>query len=230
MNNPVYAAMVEHLDQSVGRLTEKLDDLNLTDNTIFIYFSDNGGLFKRFDGDGPEVMSNEPLRAEKGTVYEGGIRVPFIIKWPDKIAAGKESTEPVCSIDLLPTILELSGNTLTKEASIDGVSLAPVVLHDEKLPARDLFWHYPHYHHCAPSGVVRSGRYKLIEEYEEGKLELYDLQADLGEEHNLVEDQPELAKELQQKLSHWREEVHANMPTENPNWNPERAGEWHRRP
>ncbi|MCA9040165.1 MAG: sulfatase, partial [Planctomycetaceae bacterium] len=228
VNNPVYAAMVEHLDQSVGRLTKKLDELNLTENTIFIYFSDNGGLFKRFDGDGPEVMSNEPLRAEKGTLYEGGIRVPFIIKWPGHIPAGAESAQPVCSIDLLPTIAELTGQAASQKQSVDGVSLAPAVLSQQEIPQRNLYWHYPHYHHCAPSGAIRSGRYKLIEEYEDGRVELYDLEQDLGEEQNLAEEQPELASRLQKELADWRSKVNAQMPTENANWDPQRAGEWHR--
>lgn len=230
VNNPVYAAMVEHLDQSVGRLTHKLDELELTDNTIFIYFSDNGGLFKRFDGEGEEVMSNEPLRAEKGTVYEGGIRVPFIIKWPGHVPAGTESAEPVCSIDLLPTIVELSGQGAAQQKRTDGVSLAPVVLEQKALTERNLYWHYPHYHHCPPSGAMRRGRYKLIEEFEDGSLELYDLETDIGEEHNLAAEKPELAQRLQAELKSWRDQVNAKMPTENPDWNPERAGEWHRRP
>ncbi|QDU81074.1 Arylsulfatase [Polystyrenella longa] len=230
VNNPIYAAMVEHLDQSVGRLTQKLEELDLAENTIFIFYSDNGGLFKRFDGNGPDVMSNEPLRAEKGTLYEGGVRVPFIVRWPGKVQAGTESAAPVCSVDLLPTIVEMTGQSNQQKKQTDGVSLASLILKQEPLAERSLYWHYPHYHHCDPSGSIRSGRYKLIEDFQEGRLELYDLETDLGEIHNLAEEKPELAATMQQQLADWRAIVGANMPVKNPGWNPKRAEEWHRRP
>ncbi|MGQ9732824.1 MAG: sulfatase [Candidatus Zipacnadales bacterium] len=222
--HPTYAAMVETLDRSVGQVMQRLEDLNLARDTLLIFFSDNGGLKQRYDGQGPIVTSNAPLRGEKGMLYEGGIRVPLIVQWPEHVRAGTTCSVPVTSADFLPTMIDIVG--LDSPPCIDGVSLRPPLEGESALPREALFWHYPHYHHSTPAGAIRRGRYKLLEFYEEGTLELYDLKQDLGEQHNLVEAMPQRAARLQQELAEWRQSVGAKMPTLNPNYDPERAAEW----
>lgn len=216
-NHPVIAAMIERLDQSSGKIINKISELDLNDNTVIIFFSDNGGKHS--------YAAQTPLRAGKGWLYEGGIRVPLIVKWKDKIEPGSVSDALVSSVDFLPTFLEIGGSDQLPQ-HIDGKNLLPVF---EK-PATDihdnLFWHYPHYHFGSgmkPAGAVRSGRYKLIEWYEplllenEDTWELFDLENDISESHNLADSLPEKTEELKKLLHNWRKEVDAQMPTVNKN-------------
>ena len=229
VQNPTYAAMVEHIDQSLGRIMQKLDDLKLADNTVVIFFSDNGGLYRRFDGKGEAVMSNHPLRDEKGSLYEGGIREPCIIRWPGVVKPGTTSHVPITSVDFWPTIAEIAGTRAKFKHAIDGVSLTPLLKGTGKLKDRALYWHYPHYHHTTPGGAIRYGDYKLIEYFEVGKLELYNLKTDISETTDLTKKEPKKTKELHAMLKSWRKSVGAKMPTRNPHHDPKRAGEWRSR-
>lgn len=243
VNHPTYAAMVEHIDQSLGRIMKKLDDLKLADNTVLIFFSDNGGLYRRFDQNGPAVMSNYPLRDEKGSLYEGGIREPCIIRWPSVVKPGSVSKVPITSVDFWPTIAEIAGTRKKFKHAIDGESLVPVLKYGDtrESPSTDallafltfdtraLYWHYPHYHHTTPGGAIRKGDYKLIEYFEDGKLELYNLKDDIGETTDLSKKQPSRTKKLHAMLKAWRKKVGAKMPTKNKYYDPKRAGEWRNR-
>lgn len=216
VNNPIYAAMVEHVDRSLGRIVQKLDELKLADNTILIFFSDNGGLYKRFDGKGTVVMSNTPLREEKGTVYEGGIREPLIVRWPGVVQPGSLCDEPVTSVDYFPTMVEIAGLKNRPGHAVDGVSLLPLLRQAGRLNRPAIYWHYPHYHHTTPAGAVRAGDFKLIEYFDDGRLELYNLQDDIGETTNLAKKMPDKARQLHNLLVAWRKSVGARMPTKTP--------------
>ncbi len=220
--DPVYAAMIESVDDAVGRLTKKLAELKIADRTVILFTSDNGGLI--YEGGAKRaVTNNAPLRAGKGHLYEGGIRVPLILKWPGVTPAGSLSSFPVSSIDFLPTFFEIAGTTVP--AQVDGRSLVPLLRGTGK-PARDaLFWHYPHYSNQGgtPSGAVRKGEYKLVEFYEDGRVELFNLAEDIGEQRNLAAQAPEKTKELRTLLKEWRSSVDAVMPTENPGYDPAKA-------
>jgi arylsulfatase A-like enzyme len=213
--------MVEAMDDAVGRLLRKLDDLNLAENTLVFFLSDNGGL--RYEGGRKDyVTDNAPLRAGKGHLYEGGIRVPFIVRWKGRIKPGV-SDVPVCSNDIFPTALAAAG--VSRQYGVDGVNLLPM-LRGGSVPARDaLYWHYPHYSNQGgvPGGVIREGDWKLIEFYEDGRLELYNLKDDLGETTNLSRREGGRAKAMQAKLAKWREETHAIMPVPNPDYDPAKA-------
>jgi len=218
-NNPIYGAMLESLDEGVGRVLKKLDDLKLSERTIVIFTSDNGGLSVR-EGPSTPATSNAPLFAGKGHNYEGGIRVPLIVRWPGKVKAGATCDVPVCSIDYYPTLLDLAGvKDLPKHAS-DGVSIAPLFLQTGGLKRDAIFWHFPHYSNQGgmPGGAVRQGDWKLIEFYEDGKRELYNLKDDIGEKTNLSGKMPEKTRELGQMLSAWRRTVDAQMPMPNPDY------------
>ncbi len=216
--NPVYAAMVESTDQSVGRILAKLDELKLTDNTYVFFTSDNGGLIP--------VTHNGPLRAGKGSPWEGGTRVAAIAAGPG-IAAGSRSSVPIITPDFYPTILELAGvaGDAKHNAQVDGKSIVAVLKNTGTLAPRPLFWHYPHYHPggATPYGAVRLGDYKYLEFYEDGHGELYNLSADIGEQHDLAGEMKEKAAELKALLARWREEVGAQMPAPNPDYDPARA-------
>lgn len=229
INNPIYAGMVEHVDDSVGRVMEALDELGLAKNTMFVFMSDNGGLRQRFDGDGPLVTSNAPLRDEKGSLYEGGIREPMIVRWPGVVKAGTECAEPVTSVDFYPTFLDIAGVKGDPNQPLDGLSLMPLLKQSGPLDREDIFWHYPNYHHTSPAGAIRSGDWKLIEYFEDGHVELYNLAEDLSETKDLAASMPDKAKELRAKLAAWRKSVNAAMPTPNPDYDPARAGEWGKR-
>jgi len=226
VNHPVYAAMIEDLDTQIGRLLKALDDQGLADDTVVIVASDNGGLREVYTGTGQVVSTNAPLRAEKGTIYEGGIRVPCIVKWPGVTPAGKACSQPAATWDLLPTFCRIAGIDLPQQP-IDGVDLT-LLLRDPvaTLDREAIYFHYPHYHHSRPASAVRKGNLKLIEWLEDGSLELYDLEEDIGEENNLAESQPEQAKALQAELAEWRKRVGARMPTVNPKYDPAKADEW----
>lgn len=224
--HPTYAAMIEHVDQSVGRLLDKLDELKLSERTVVVFFSDNGGLTSRFDAAGPVVTTNAPLRAEKGTVYEGGIRVPMIVRWPGVVSPGSVCREPVSSVDLLPTLLEIAGAPVPNDVRLDGMSLTPLLRGEPGFERQAIYWHYPHYHHMDPAGAIRAGDMKLIEHFEDGRLELYNLKTDIGERHDLAASLPDQARKLQSQLAAWRQQVGAKLPTENPNYDPQRAAQW----
>lgn len=226
VNNPRYAAMTEDLDTSVGRVLGKLKELGLEKNTIVVFASDNGGLEKIYTGVGELVSTNAPLRDEKGTLYEGGIRVPMIVRWPGVVKPGTVSHEPATTADLLPTFCEMTGAKLPSQ-SIDGSSLVNLLKDPgASLNREAIYFHYPHYHHSAPGGAIRAGDWKLIEFFDDGRLELYHLKDDIGEKDNLAAKHPERASGLQGQLAQWRKEVGASMPTVNPKADPKRAAEW----
>jgi arylsulfatase A-like enzyme len=212
-DDPAYAGMVQSVDESVGRILTQLRDLGLEDDTIVLFMSDNGGL-STVAGERSGPTTNEPLRAGKGWLYEGGIREPMIIRWPGMVVAGSVCEEPVQSTDFFPTMLEMAGLPLMPERHRDGVSLVPLLKEEGTLGRDALFWHFPHYHGSGnrPSGAVRMGRWKLIEWFEDGVVELYDLWNDPGEARDLSGDEPERARELLERLKEWRREVGADMP------------------
>lgn len=215
-----YGAMVANLDENVGRLMKKLDDLDLARNTVVVFTSDNGGVSYQGKRKDP-VTSMAPLRAGKGHVYEGGIRVPAIVRAPG-IRPGV-SHVPISSIDYFPTLLALAGAT---PPAVDGRSLAPL-LRGGSLRRDALYWHYPHYSDQggAPAGAVRAGDYKLIEFYEDGRLELYNLAKDIGESDNLSKRDPRRTAHLHAMLKQWRASVGARMPAPNPNYDAATASE-----
>lgn len=211
--NPNYAAMIESLDDGVGEIVRTLKDQGLLENTLIIFTSDNGGL--GLDELGPTPTSNAPLRKWKGHIYEGGTRVPAMISWPGKITPGKVSDHYFSSIDYLPTLCEIAGITELPN-DIDGQNILPLILYPEAAPNqnRTLFWHYPHFSNQLgrPAGSVRQGDYKLIELYESGKLELYNLREDISEMHDLSKNMNTKTRELHQLLNNWRKQVNAQMP------------------
>jgi arylsulfatase A len=220
-SNAVYAAMLEGLDQSVGRIMQKLEETKLAQNTVVIFTSDNGGL-SVFEGPNTPATSNFPLRAGKGHLYEGGIRVPWIVRWPGVVEAGSICRVPVCTIDFLPTFLEIAGIKRDTNQVIDGVSLLPLLKQSGSFNRTNLFWHYPHYSNQGgkPSGAIRSGDIKLVEFYEDGSQELYNLKDDPGETNNLAKQLPKVAFQLQARLDAWRRSAKAQMPLPNPDYNP----------
>ena len=214
-NHAVYAAMVESMDESVGKILDKLEELDLEKNTIVIFTSDNGGL-STSEG---RPTSNLPLRTGKGWSYEGGVREPLIVKWPGVTKPGSVSDGPVTSADFYPTILQMIGQPIPKDQKINGESVVPL-LKGETLPERPLFWHYPHYSNQGgfPSGVVRLGDFKLVENYEDMSVELFNLKSDLGETKNIAKENPEKVAGMTKLLHEWRKQVDAEMPTANPNY------------
>lgn len=214
-SNASYAAMVEDLDNSVGQLLEFLEKEKLADNTLVIFTSDNGGE--------ANFTNNAPLRGRKGTLYEGGILVPFIARWPGTIPAATTSDAKLSTIDLLPTFAALAGATLPED--VDGIDVT-TTLEGKSAPARDaLYWHYPHYHVERPSGAIIKGDLKLIEWFESGKTELFDLKADPNEKTDLTAQNPDKARELLADLKAWRGKVDAQMMKENPAYDPARETE-----
>jgi arylsulfatase A-like enzyme len=223
-NNPVYAAMLESLDESAGRVLQKLEDLKLADRTVVIFTSDNGGLATN-EGPHTPATSNAPLREGKGYLYEGGIRVPLIISWPGMTRPASVCDVPVCSIDLVPTIRGTL-NLAPAADPVDGVSLTPLLRESGRLEARPLFWHYPHYSNqgVQPGGAIRDGDDKLIEFFETGRLELFDLKTDPGESTNLIDRFPEKAARLADHLREWRRSVGASEMRPNPDYAPNPQG------
>jgi arylsulfatase A-like enzyme len=217
--NPIYAAMIETLDTSIGTLLAELDALGLSENTIVVFTSDNGGL-STAEG---WATSNLPLRTGKGWAYEGGVRAPLLVRWPGKIPAGTETSAVVTTPDFFPTLLELAGLPLQPAAHLDGQSFASTLSQpDAPTPERTIFWHYPHYSNQRgrPHSAVRHGDWKLIEWLEDGRVELFDLAADLAEARDLATAQPERTASLRQELHAWRTRVGARMPTPNPEHSP----------
>ena len=222
-NNPAYAAMIESMDQSVGAVCEKLDELKLSDNTIVIFFSDNGGY--------GNATSMAPLRGSKGMLYEGGIRVPMIARWPGRIKAKTSCDVPVIGIDFYPTFLEMAGAPKPAGHILDGESLVPLLTRRQALKRKAVFWHFPAYlepynkkqqpWRTTPAGAIRQGDWKLIEFFEDGKVELYNLKDDISETNDLAKTKLDKAKELHRILVQWRKSVNAPVPTEkNPKYEP----------
>jgi arylsulfatase A len=215
--NPVYAAMVESLDEGVGKVLAAIDAAGVADHTMVFFFSDNGGL--RYEGQAPKpVTDNSPLRAGKGHLYEGGIREPLIVRYPGVTKPGTVVDTPVSSVDFFPTMCDAAG---LGAGDVDGVSLMPL-LRGGTLKPRPLFWHYPHYSNQGgePGSAIRDGDWKLIEFHKDGRRELYNLREDVSEIHNLAQKEPAVVARLVAKLEEWRKKWGAVMPQKNPNADP----------
>lgn len=212
--NAAYAAMVRSLDDSVGRILARLEQSGLADRTVVVFTSDNGGYIGKFKGE--TVTSNHPLRSGKGSLYEGGIRVPLLIRWPGVTRPGSVSDEPITSCDFYRTLLEMAGADAPQAP--DGVSIVPLLRDPAASLNRDaLYFHYPHYYETtSPVSAIRAREWKLLEYYENGRLELYDLSRDPGEARNLAAEMPKKAAELQGRLRAWLDSVAAQKPQPNP--------------
>jgi arylsulfatase A-like enzyme len=213
--NPTYAAMVESVDDAVGKITAVLDELKLAENTIIFFTSDNGGLL------GP--TNNAPLRSGKGYPYEGGIREPLIVRWPRFVKSGTVSREPVTSVDYFPTICEAVGVRLPQDRDIDGISLLGLLKSNGaiNLDREALFWHFPHYRgNVVPYSIIRAGEWKLIKRYEGKTFELFNLKTDLSEKFDLSEKMPEKVRELDAKLGNWLRATGAKLPRPNLDYDP----------
>ena len=222
--NAKYAAMIESMDDSVGTVLDTLDRLKLADNTIVIFYADNGG----HGG----VTSNAPLRGSKGMLYEGGIRVPMAVRWPGVVKSGTTSDEPVIGIDLYPTLLEATQTKLPPRVKLDGTSLLPLFSDaGASLFRPAIYWHFPAYlqgytkrhgpFRTTPAGAIRMGDWKLIEYLEDGALELYNLADDIGEEQNLTKREAKRTAEMHSIMKAWRRATNAPVPTEmNPEFDP----------
>jgi arylsulfatase A-like enzyme len=218
-SNAIYAAILESLDDSIGTVMQTLEAHQLTENTLVIFTSDNGGL-ATIEGPHTPATINSPLREGKGYLYEGGLRVPLIAQWPSKIKAGITSNEPVVGYDIFSTVLDASG--IKTAHQVDGKSFL-AELSDSAITLHDFIaWHYPHYSNQGgkPGGAIRAGKYKLIEFYESGRRELFEVAGSSGEGRNLIADQPAIAEELAKLLDQWRKDTGAIMPTPNPNYKP----------
>jgi len=216
-DHPIYAGMMEAMDEAVGLVLDALDHHGLADNTVVIFTSDNGGVSS---GDG-FATSCLPLRGGKGRQWEGGIRQPLYVRWPT-VTKGTTTDVPAIGMDFFPTILEIAGVRAMPKQHLDGVSLVPA-LRGGTIPARPLFWHYPHYGNQGgePSAIIREGEWKLIHYFEDDRVELYHVNRDLGEREDLVNDEPERAAAMLKRLKAWQESVGARFPAPNPKWNPE---------
>jgi len=216
--NPHYAAMVHSLDENIGRVLAKLDQLGIADDTLVVFTSDNGGFVNSCKlNRGLQVADNSPLRSGKGSCYEGGVRVPLIVRGPG-LAKGRTSDETVYSCDLYPTLLQAAGLGDKAMEGVDGVDFTPVLRNPKaKLSREALYFHYPHYYlTTTPVGAVRKGDWKLLEYFEDGRIELFNLKNDLGETKDLSSAQPKVAKALATELRSWRQEVGALLPEPNP--------------
>ncbi len=218
-DDPAYAGMVQSVDESVGRVLAALKSLELEKNTVVIFMSDNGGL-STLPNNWRSPTSNVPLRAGKGWLYEGGIREPMIIKWPGVTKAGSVCHEPVTSTDFYPTMLQMAGLPPRPRQHVDGLSLVPLLKGGKTLDREAIFWHYPHYHGSGstPAAAVRAGRYKLIQWFEDDRVELYDLEKDPGERRDLSRELPEVRERLLALMRNWREQVGAKLPRVNPDY------------
>jgi len=215
--NPVYAAMVHSLDENVRRLLDKLDTLGIADNTVVVFFSDNGGFINNDKMQQIPVTDNAPLRSGKGCYTKGGIREPLMVRWPGVSKAGTICDTPVSSIDFFPTLIDMAQIKLNG-AKIDGISFAKLLINpDAKLERNTLFWHYPHYYATTtPVSAVRQDNWKLLLYFEDQHVELYNLVADPGEENDLAELHPDKAAELRRLLKAWLKETGAQLPEPNP--------------
>ncbi len=217
-SDPKYAGMVQNLDENLGRLLQTLEGLGICENTVVFFTSDNGGLTT---SEGSPTC-NAPLSEGKGWMYEGGTREPLLVRWPGVITPDSTCTVPVTSTDFYPTMLEMAGLDLMPEQHCDGVSLMPLLTGAGTLEREAIFWHYPHYGNQGgtPGCSVRCGDYKLIEFFEDNRLELYNLREDVSEGHNLAQDLPAITEKLHAMLIEWRESVAARIPERNPDYKP----------
>jgi len=217
-SDPAYAAMVENLDWNIGRVLRALDETGQADNTMVIFTSDNGGLATA-EG---SPTSNRPLAEGKGWMYEGATREPLIVRWPGVAKPGSTCSVPMTSPDFYPTLLEAAGLDLMPEQHCDGLSLMPLLHGGSKLDREAIFWHYPHYGNQGgtPGCSVRMGDFKLIEFFEDGRLELYNLRDDISEDHNMADGNPELVRRMHRMLVEWRESIEARIPEKNPKFVP----------
>lgn len=221
--DPTYAAMIASVDESVGRITRLLDELQLADNTVVIFSSDNGGVggYQREGIEARDVTDNSPLRAGKGSLYEGGIRVPFIVRWPGVTTPGSTCDEPATHVDFFPTMLQITGAAAPDKQPLDGESLVPLFRDPQaELTRTAIYQHFPGYlgsgnntWRTTPVGVIITDEWKLMEFFEDNRLELYQLTKDVGEQRNVAAMHPEKTRELHQQLVAWREEIGAKMPT-----------------
>ncbi|MFW5944752.1 MAG: sulfatase [Bacteroidota bacterium] len=223
--NPDYAAMIASLDENVGRILHKVEEEGISDQTVIIFYSDNGGLAKPRTN----AEQNHPLRSGKGSLYEGGVRVPLMIKWPGLTKPGSVCDVPVTSMDFYPTFLDLLGFKGEEEhnKNLDGISIAPVLKDpSNNLEREALYWHHPHYYpgRKGPVSAMRDGKWKLLHYFEDDKIELYNLKKDIEEQNNLADSHQKIANRLYQKLKKWRERVNAQLPSLNPDFIPEK---WH---
>ncbi|TWT89175.1 sulfatase [Neorhodopirellula pilleata] len=221
-----YASMVEKMDQGIGKILDELDKLGLAERTFVLFTSDNGGV--------RAISDQAPFRSGKGSYFEGGIREPLVARWSGQIAAGSTSDVSVIGLDFFPTFLEVAGIPAPSSKVLDGVSLVPLLKQTGTIPDRTLFWHFPIYlqaysgagddshdprFRTRPGSALRSGRWKLHEYFEDGRLELYDLQTDIGERHDLSASMPERTEQLHSRLKQWRESVDAPVPAQpNPDY------------
>ena len=215
-SNPVYAAMIEHLDENVGKILDALEKKGIADNTIIIFTSDNGGL-STAEG---SPTCNFPLSEGKGWMYEGGVREPMLCRWSDVVKPGSRSDAVITSPDFYPTLLEACNLPLEEQQHVDGKSFLSA-LKGEPFERGSVFWHFPHYANQGgtPGCSIRKSEWKLIEFFE-GQVELYNMVHDISENHNLAEEHSEIVKELLDELHQWQKEIHAIIPTENPDWKP----------
>jgi arylsulfatase A-like enzyme len=226
--HPIYASMVEKMDQCIGDVLKAIDELGIKNNTLVVFSSDNGGICA--------IQSQSPYRAGKGSYYEGGIRKPMVVRWPNKIKAGSRCHTPVSSLDFYPTFLDIAQSTVPKNKILDGLSLMPLFTQSGSWPNRALYWHFPIYlqayqkgrdggrdplFRTRPGSALRYGKWKLHEYFEDGVLELYNLESDLGEQVDLSTSLPEKTTELKTMLDQWREKTRGAVPTQlNPNFDP----------
>ncbi len=224
--NAAYAAMIQSVDESVGRVLEKLEALSIRYRTVVIYYSDNGGHVG--------ATSNQPLRGYKGMLYEGGVRVPLLVDWPKVTRPNQVCDEPVIGVDIYPTLLELTGSKAPANYPLDGRSIVPLLKDPKQTLGRDaIYWHFPAYlqgrgdphggpFRTTPAGAIRMGDWKLIEWFESGRVELYNLADDLGESKNLADSEPSTRDRLMAEMKRWRADVNAPIPTKmNPRYDPE---------
>ena len=225
--NPTYAALVESVDDSVGRVMAKLEEMKIADRTVIFFTGDNGGLL---GNPANPVTSNLGLRAGKGSAYEGGVRVPLIVKWPGVTRPGATCAAPAITVDFFPTLLDIAGVKLPGDRPIDGESLVPLLRGAGALKRTAIYWHYPHYHPggATPYGAVRDGDWRLVEFYEDNRIELYNLKEDPAETADLASKRPERAAALRASLLAWRKAVGAQMPAPNPEYDPAREREANR--
>jgi arylsulfatase A-like enzyme len=232
-DNVEFAGMVESVDESLGRIVARVNELGIEENTIIIFFSDNGGMSAANVGNPRRIIpedqldvaystSNLPLRGAKGWLYEGGIRVPLIVKWPGKVEEGMQCDEPVISVDFYPTIMEMIGEPENVGADKEGKSFSPL-LAGERMERGPIFWHFPHYSNHgmqSPGGAIREGDYKLLEYFENGTVQLFNLKEDMGEQNDLSNIEIEKTRELTEKLHRWQKKVGAQMIKLNPDYDP----------
>lgn len=214
--HPVYGAMVEELDDNVGKILNQLKQNNLEENTIIIFLSDNGGLSVDEAGD-TQPTTNDPYKDGKGYLSEGGIRIPFIVRWPGKVKAGSVNDAVISTIDYYPTLMDIIDNQTPDKQKIDGLSFKKELMTDKiskNIKKRKLYWHYPHFSNqgSRPSAAVRYKNLKLIESLEDNSIQLYNLATDTYEKNNIKDEEPKLARKLQGYIQQWQKEVNANMP------------------